>query len=310
MIGDINSTLPCGQSHLIDRTSEVVHSHGGIVTAFQFDTLEEMSLEDFMKDVLPKLGKDSENLTIIKDPFTSNIVRILKDNVAVYHITGMQDVFFDSFIERLQMERPVRIQPNLQYPLVEYSATGEGKKAFCVAIPARQFTYHPATRSLSPFVIWHPTLWLYVRLTAANIPDAVRIGAVLERREKIEETQIYRLPFPNIYDNGNICFGGTRFDKLGTGELTVAAAIEMTYQRLFNSEFNFDLMSGTDIRHMISMYESMPVDKEYDTKYNKSSDSNWHYLVALSRVFKEQAGMLKFNYQPMCNGDRFLGRDH
>ena len=96
MIGDIDSTFPTGLMHLVDRQSDLFHQHGGVVTAVHFDSLEEMSVDEFVTRVVPTLKGDKEHFTVIKDSTREQVLRILGDNVARYHIKDIQDVFFDT----------------------------------------------------------------------------------------------------------------------------------------------------------------------------------------------------------------------
>ena len=121
MIGDIDSTIPVGVTHLIERSGEVCQQHGGVVTAVQYDSLEEMPLEKFLTEVVPTLKDRKESLTIIKDTVHAYMYRILNDNVAIYHVQNVEDVFIDAFMEKLANERPFSIEPNLTYPLVKYA---------------------------------------------------------------------------------------------------------------------------------------------------------------------------------------------
>ena len=307
MIGDIDSTIPVGVTHLIDRSGEVCQQHGGVVTAVQYDALEEMPLEKFLTEVVPTLKDRKESLTVIKDTVHSYMYRILNDNVAIYHVQNVEDVFIDAFMEKLSNERPFSITPNLTYPLVKYATNRNGEKLICVAIPERQFTYHTVSNCYEPFVAWHPPMWFYVKLSPANIPTGVKIGVVLDRCDDVAKTDVFHLPFPNIYHNGNVCFGSTHFTNPNPNKaLTEAAAIELTYQRIFNSEFNSDLLNDSEMEEFTRLAKLDPdYEKIIDELRNTSSYAK-RFAMKVKIAFKDRAGVFKYNYKRRVTGSDFL----
>ena len=306
MIGDIDSTLPIGITHIMDRSNEVCQQHGGVVTQIQFDKLEEMSLEQFLTDIVPTM-KAEEKLTIIKDTVRQNMYRILRDNVAIYHITGIRDVFIDTFVDNLLSERALSITPNLTYPLIQYSTTKDGEKYITVSIPSKQFTYHCADTRLAPFVVWHPPLWMRVRLTPANVPNDVKIGVVLDRTEDPNEADVCHLPLPNCYESGDICFGSTRFNNPNPDKpLTEAMAIELTYQRLFNSAFNMDLTRRSEIEAFYEICRGLPDFEKIKEDLNTGSDFA-RYAKKVKYGWRDQSSIWRYPYRRMTDGRRFLG---
>ena len=308
MIGDIDSTIPVGLTHLIDRQGEIFQQHGGVVTAVQFDTLEEMPLERFLNEVVPTLKDRKDSLAIIKDTVHSMMYRILNDNVAIYHVQKVEDVFIDAFMEKLANERPFSITPNLTYPLVKYATNKSGERLICVYIPEKQFTYRTMENIVDPFVIWHPPLWFYVKLSPANIPTGVRIGVVIDRAEDPDRTEVYHLPFPNIYQNGNICFGGTHFNNPNPDKaLTEAASIELTYQRIFNSAFNHDLVDECEEEEFDKLARLDPEYPEVLKQIRNSSSPTKRFSLRIKLAFKERASLFKYKYRRCISGHDFLG---
>ena len=306
MIGDIDSTLPIGITHIMDRSNEVCQQHGGVVTQIQFDRLEEMSLEQFLTDIVPTM-KAEERFTIIKDTVRQNMYRILRDNVAIYHITGIRDVFVDTFIDNLLSERALSITPNLTYPLIQYSTTKEGEKYITVSIPSKQFTYHCADTRLEPFVVWHPPLWMRVKLTPANVPNDVKIGVVLDRTEDPNEADVCHLPLPNCYESGDICFGSTRFNNPNPDKpLTEAMAIELTYQRLFNSAFNMDLTRRAEVDAFYELCKGLNDFEKIKEDLNTGSDFA-RYAKKVKYGWRDQSSIWRYPYRRMMDGRRFLG---
>ena len=304
MICDIDSTIPIGVTHLVDRQNTICQQHGGVVTAVNFDKLEEMSLEKFISDIIPTMGERKNELTIIKDPVQQAMYRILNDNVAIYHITEIKDVFFDNFIEKLMSEQQINITPHLTYPLVHYATTKNGEKYITVAIPPKQFTYHASSATIKPFVVWHPPLWLRCKLSPANVPTGITIGVVLDRTDDPKKSSVCHLPLPNCFMDGRICFGGTHFETPNGRTLTEAMAIEMTYQRLFNSEFNMDLVNPSEFTEFQKVCSTLPDYEQFKGELDGSSMKN--YTAAIKYEWRDQSSIWKYKYRQMCNGRDFL----
>lgn len=308
MIGEIDSTMPIGITHLLERNHEIYQQHGGVVTGVRYDTLEEMSLDMFLKDVVPTLKDRKEKLCIIKDSVRQNIYRILDDNVAIFHYTNIEDVFLDAFMERLANEQPLSVTLNLTYPLIYYATGREGDKRICVQIPEKQFTYHTMRNSVHPFVAWHPPLWLYLRMTAANVPTNVKVGVVLDRADDAKDTTVYHLPLPNCSTSFGICFGSTHLTNPSGAALTEAAAIELTYQRLFNSEFNHDLTVGSEESEYERLCGSLPTNADFRKELDSHSSGSARYAVYVKYAFADKANLYKFHYIGACRGEDFLSR--
>lgn len=310
MTGDIDSTLPVGQMHLVERESEIFHQHGGIATAVQFDSLEEMSIEQFIENVVPKLKAQPDTFTIIKDSTHEQLVRILGDNVAVYHIKGIQDVFYDTFVERLISGEKITITPNLRYPLIQWRVEDEGVRDITVEIPPQQFEM--AIGGVSQrFPIYHPRMWMRVKLTAANVPTMTRMVAIPEHIDDLEHGRVYHMPFPNVHDSGDICWGHTSYQTPKGVKLTEGVAIELTYRRFFDSQFNYDLISSRDVNEVENVYDKLPKIDSYEKLLSgrHSDGSAYKHMVRLARVFSTVETMQKVRLQEHCTAGDFLARE-
>ena len=309
MIGDIDSTIPNGVTHLIDRQSEFYQQHGGVVTQVHYDTLEEMTLDTFLKEVAPTLKDRKDTMTVIRDTVRDNMYRILGDSVAVFHMTEIKDVFFDTFVDRLLCDRPLELTLNLTYPMVYYATKKDGTKKLCVHIPAKQFIYHVREDLVKPFPVWHPPLWFGVTLNAANIPQRVYIGVVLEKALSVEDVKLYHLPLPNCYSSGEICYGGTHITNPNKdATLTESMALELKYNQLFNSAFNMDLTQRNEMDNMEALIKSYP---DGDTLLKEIHDTRSDYKQHALRIkyaFRDQASVWKFRYNDLCSGKQFLER--
>lgn len=307
MTGDIDSTIPAGITHLIERESSLFHQHGGVATEVVFDSLEEMSLDDFIEKVVPTLKERKDMLTILKDTTREQLVRILADNVAMYHITGIQDVFYDAMLERLLSDQQVTITPNLQYPLIMWRVEQSGEKVIVVEVPETQFEMQHDSWPKERFLIWHPRLWLKMRLTVQNVPCAWRIRAMPVHPNDLEKEKVCGLPFPNVFDSGDICWGSTHFTRSGDTALSVNDAVCLTLNRFFGSSFNYDLIDRQDTLNMANLYKALPTVEKY-AKMLKDLDSSGSkaHIVRLFRCFQEKENLLRFKYHPMETAKSFL----
>lgn len=307
MTGDIDSTIPVGVTHLVDRKSEVFHQHGGVATAIEFDSLEEMTIEQFIRDCVPKMKQDSNTFTVIKDSTRDQIFRILGDNVARYHIRSIKDVFFDDLVARLLSDQEISLTPNLSFPLIQWVVQKEnGMKSVTVEVPPRQFALHLQDFK-DPFVVWHPTLWLKVDMTSANVPDRTYLGCVQQHLTDFDKEYIMAMPFPNVFNYGGICWGSTNYQTQQGVDLTENAAIVLTYNRYFNSEFNYDLLDGQDQLHMKEIYDKLPKDDRIESLLNRNKGSrDKTYMLMLARVFRDLDTMNKFPMRRLMPAHEFL----
>ena len=307
MTGDIDSTIPAGLTHLIERKSSLFHQHGGVATEVAFDSLEEMSLDDFIEKVVPTLKTRKDALTILKDTTREQLVRILADNVAIYHVTGIQDVFYDVMIEKLMSDQQITIMPNLQFPLIMWKVEQSGEKVVCVEVPENQFEMAHSNWPKERFVIWHPRLWLKIKLTVQNVPCAWRLRAAPLHPQNLETDRLYTVPLPNVFDSGDICWGNTRFTRSGDEQLNVNDAILLSLNRFFGSTFNFDLLNGQDEMNMTNLYKALPTIEKFDKMLKRAErDSHVSHMIRLFRCFQDKESLARFKYHAAETAKSFL----
>ena len=294
MSGELDGTLPVSVTHFLEHDHEVVHMHGGIATRMTFDSLEEMPIDTFLKDVAPTLAGKRDIAILGRDGVHESMYRLFGDTAVIYHGVRMEDAYIDDVYKELEDNKPLKLDLNLPYPLVRYTQLSGGEKSICVYIPERECLFRTYLGTSYP--IWHPPLWLSVTMTSTNMPKAHKICAVPERSDTIQETQICELPFPNVHQNGEICFGHTSFGGIGNDNLTVAAAIQLTYNRFFMSEFNTDLMPCSKTNALYDYYKRLPKDPEIDAELERPHDDGSTLFLRIARCFKTRADMLGFPY--------------
>lgn len=116
-------------------------------------------------------------------------------------------------------------------------------------------TYHPEVRwnpkwrdavyenCVRPAIIMCSTL--YVNGDGSFSLKSTQVFGIKDPSILINDnTRLYRLPFPNIYDNGNVCWGGNSI----AGSFKILTGIGQYVDRVFNSNFNSDLFSNSHVR--------------------------------------------------------------
>ena len=303
---DIDTTIPVSVTHFIAQDGQVFHTHGGVVSRIQYESIEEMPINDFFDTVAPTLKGQKDLVVFGRDSVHEKMYRLIGDTAVIYHGAKMTDIFLDDFYHQLQEDKPMELNLNLPYPLVSYKQEKGGYKRICVYIPEAPFLFQSMEPTEYSFSVWHPPLWLGLRLTPSNIPNAHRICVVLERARKLEETKLFSLPFPNVHSNGEICFGSTTFAQASDDDMiTEADAIQKTYNRFFTSGFNHDLTGSVKKEAMRYQYEHLPKDEEIDAEVQKvladksmgfDDREDRLYFLRLSRCFKNRADVFKFPY--------------
>ena len=309
MIGDIDSTVPVSITHFVAQDGKIFHAHGGVVTRVEFESLEEMPIDEFYEKVAPTLKGKRDIAVFGRDSVHENMYRLLGDTAVIYHGVKMSDVFLDHFYKQLQEDKPFTLDLNLPYPLVRYQQLKRGYRKICVYIPEREFLFQSQEPTAYCFSIWHPPIWLSIQLTETNIPNAHRICAVPERAKTIEETRLCTLPFPNVHENGEICFGSTNFNRGEESDSnpTVAEAVQLTYNRFFTSAFNHDLCYQDKREPMRYQYEHLEKDPDIDAQIREieANSTNCNdrddrlYFLRLSRCFKTRGDMFRFPYSSL-----------
>ena len=219
------------------------------------------------------------------------------------------DVEFQRMNAEMQGQK-ISITPNLKYPLIRWVVLEGGAKDITVEIPPTQFEMD-LEGVRTRLHMYHPRMWLRVQLTAANAPAQVMMVAVPEHMEDFENKQVYHMPFPNVFDSSSICWGDTSYDVPPGVKLTEAVAIELTYQRFFNSQFNYDLLDDRDKLASEKAYNELPKIEEYEKllKDYKEHGRSVQHMIRLARVFTDLESMKSFKFSETMTADHFLGKD-
>ena len=244
---ELDDITPASFSHLIERHDDVLLQHGGVVTRMYFDKVELMDLDAFLQQEVPKLKRQQQELTIIRDSVSKSVSLITGDQVIKYHLTNMEECFADELAKLIKVDEVKTFIPDIHYPLIGYVDKAD-YKAITVLIENKSFMYRTkmfggdqkefATR------VHLPPIWLAVRINRAGTVLGARIAAVPEKALRTEDTVLYRLPLPNIHVNGELCLGTAAVkDAFAHVEQpTDGMIIQVVVDQIFNSLWNYDLI--------------------------------------------------------------------
>ena len=125
--------------------------------------------------------------------------------------------------------------------------------------------------------------------------------------QDLESDRVCSLPFPNVYDSGDICWGSTRFNRPDDSALTVNDAILLTLNRFFGSTFNFDLLDRQDMMNMTNLYKALPkLEKFEEMLKDAEDDTHKQHMIRLFRCFQDKEALSRFKYHPYESAKAFL----
>ena len=237
----IDDMTPVQDMHLFELPNqELIMQHGGVATRVSFDEVKRMPLHYYLANMVPKADNSEPRCDVIRDYEHNNVTLILNDQVAVYHVTGVNDVAMRDLADALQVQKDFEFVPNIPFPLIYYKQTAE-EKWITVAIEAKWFHYNSKRLGINGLKVMHPPLWLNVKLSNANVLLGARVAVVRNSELHWQDTKLYHLALPNVWHNHDICLGGTRIlDQIDSP--TMGQTIMLVYNQVFNSEWNLDLV--------------------------------------------------------------------
>jgi len=98
--------------------------------------------------------------------------------------------------------------------------------------------------------------------------EASYIFAIQGKRISFPTDQLYHFPFPNVYEDGKICWG-----SVSIGDIKKLSAVEGMIASFWNNNFNSDLFSST---RLSSIYDGPAYYKDYFNHIAKNEFSqNW-----------------------------------
>lgn len=246
---ELDTVTPSSFAHLVERREDVLLQHGGAVTRMYFDNVEVMNLDAFLQQEVPRLKKQQQTLTVIRDSVSKAVTLITGDQVIMYHLTNMEEVPVNELVKLIKVTSAKTFIPNIGYPIVSYVEQA-AEKIITVLVENKSFIYRTklflANNEEFSVRLYLPPIWFQVRLNGANTVMGMKLAAVPEKALTTEKTCLRLLPLPNIHTNGELCLGSsvlkTTYDN--ADEITEGMIIQASLDQVFNSLWNFDLLDS------------------------------------------------------------------
>lgn len=265
---ELDTVTPASFAHLVERREDILLQHGGAVTRMYFDNVEVMNLDAFLQQEVPRLKRQQQTLTVIRDSVSKAVTLITGDQVLMYHLTNMEEVPVNELVKLIKVTSAKTFIPNIGYPIVSY-VEKVAEKIITVLVENKSFIYR--TKMFLPndeefaVKLYLPPIWFQVQLNGANTVIGMKLAAVPEKALTTEKTCLRLLPLPNIHANGELCLGYSvlkaTYDT--ADEITEGMIIQSSLDQVFNSLWNFDLLD----RELSSV-----VGRSYDTLKIKNKE--------------------------------------
>ena len=265
---ELDTVTPASFAHLVERREDVLLQHGGAVTRMYFDNVEVMNLDAFLQQEVPRLKKQQQTLTVIRDSVSKAVTLITGDQVLMYHLTNMEEVPVNELVKLIKVNSAKTFIPNIGYPIVSYVEKA-AEKIITVLVENKSFIYRTkmflSNNEEFSVKLYLPPIWFQVRLNGANTVMGMKLAAVPEKALTIEKTCLRLLPLPNIHANGELCLGYSVLKATydNADEITEGMLIQSSLDQVFNSLWNFDLLD----RELDSV-----VGRSYDTLKIKNKE--------------------------------------
>lgn len=279
-----------------------------------FDNVEVMNLDAFLQQEVPRLKKQQQTLTVIRDSVSKAVTLITGDQVLMYHLTNMEEVPVNELVKLIKVTSAKTFIPNIGYPIVSYVERAS-EKIVTVLVENKSFIYR--TKMFLPndeefsVKLYLPPIWFQVRLNGANTVIGMKLAAVPEKTLTTEQTCLRLLPLPNIHANGELCLGYSVLKATydNADEITEGMIIQSSLDQVFNSLWNFDLLDR-DLSSVVGQsYDTLKIkNKEIfdDLVKLRSSDMCRAMQIRAVAVLTDPNGWKFLNMTKMSSKNRSL----
>lgn len=311
---ELDTVTPASFAHLVERREDILLQHGGAVTRLYFDNVEGMNLDAFLQQEVPRLKKQQQTLTVIRDSVSKAVTLITGDQVLMYHLTNMEEVPVNELVKLIKVNSAKTFIPNIGYPIVSYVEKA-AEKIITVLVENKSFIYR--TKMFLPndeefaVKLYLPPIWFQVRLNGANTVIGMKLAAVPEKALTTETTCLRLLPLPNIHANGELCLGYSvlkaTYDT--ADEITEGMIIQSSLDQVFNSLWNFDLLDRELSSVVGRSYDTLKIkNKEIfdDLVKLRSSDMCRSMQIRAVAVLTDPNGWKFLNMTKMSSKNRSL----
>lgn len=295
---NVDDTFPCGTALLVDTPNKTFLQHGGVCTRIVFDKVEQLDLAEFLRTEVPRLNKQLNKLTVIRNAAGGCYMVMLGDQVLRYSIKDVAEVPLDDFLVELQNNSEQIIAPNIPYPLV-CQLIGRERDSITVLLPPTKRCYKyqsPSWDKPELFDIYTPPLWFRVSCSKAGGLLEICVAVALEQCANYRDTQLYSWPLGNVFPQGGVCMGtvtarGTNPAKAPTLRSVLGQALDM----FFNSTFNDDLVDTRNCEDVLKSFYTCGNKDRYEKLLQTCSERGAHTLRVLC-ILSDPGGWRTLRY--------------
>lgn len=297
---EIDNITPSGAALLCDTRDHVLLQHGGVATCLSYDSVEEMTISEFVKDEVPKMvslsdSKESDkgsaarrSLYILRDACAGAYTFILGDKVIKYNLTDVSEVPLKTMIEYLCRDKTEEFVPNVQYPLIALSKNSTFR-AITVRLESMHRRYRSPLISVDTY-IWTPPVWFTVVLNNADNLTETRICVAPNIEEDNRRATLFRWPLANVYASGQVCMGEASME-IASDATSDSSLLQSAIDLFFNAEFNLDLVSASELEQVAgTAYTSASKRAEYANRIANTTNSSTKGILKVLCVLEDKEG--------------------
>lgn len=299
----LDNETPASMSYLYDMRDQVMLQHGGLCTRVHFDKVEQMDMSAFLTVVVPKLRKETEQLTIIRNSAAGAYTLLLGDQVIRYHVTNIAECGLRKLCEELRKNSSDTelITPNLLQPIIA-SYKYPGGVTLTVRVDPEKRRYNSSSPVLS-VDYYPPPLWFRLSINTAKDLIGMGIAVIKEMHPNWNQVTLGEWPLANVYRSGAVCVGGSVLWASGgvNAERTDGEVMQQAQHSFFTSNFNQDLLDPAGMTQVLgSSFDQLPDAKELEEEMNTQGlQQKSRQLRKLLYVLRDPSGWRKLSYRPL-----------
>lgn len=295
---EIDNITPSGASLLVDTHSEVLLQHGGVATCLSYNSVEEMTLAEFLRDEVKTLSSTDRSLYILRDACAGAYTFILGDKVIKYNLADVSEVPLSTMVEHLYRDKVEEVVPNLQYPLIALSKSST-TRVLTVRLESMHRRYKAPCIDVETH-IWTPPLWFSVAFNKADDLINASVCVVPDLYEDNRNAKLFRWPLTNVFASGIICMGDAVMEK-AVDATSDGARLQHVIDLFFNAHFNLDLiMSPKELNNMVAdAYDKASHKDEYAAIIRNTQNAATRELLRILCVLEDKEGWRRLKLYPM-----------
>ena len=237
---------PSAQVGTVDGKEAFWLRHGGVCTRLNWSAVERMEIADFLKKEVPQLGKEKDDLYVVRNSVGGSVTFIIGDCVLKYRITDMEETDLDTMTRYLTVDEEAW-NSSLPYPVVAFAKGKSGVK-MTMAVEAKRRTvrihYGRDESKVDSFDIWTPPLWFKVSMSLSGALNKASLAVAPERAVPWYTTKLKQWPLSHSGVHGDLCLGNSVFEEQPQdmpGFTPYERTLWFTYMRFFGARWNHDM---------------------------------------------------------------------